>query len=87
MNETKALELQERAKKFYVDQCALVLGKRLVNVRSLTQDELEIFGWEHYGDGSGIVMIFEDGQALIPCMDPEMNGPGFMEQVEMEKSA
>lgn len=71
----------EETQQFYVAQCDSVVGKKLLRVRPLTKNELNIFGWDEYDGESAIVMIFEGGHALIPARDPELNGAGFMQDV------
>lgn len=51
-----------------------VIGKTITNVRIMTEDERNSWGW----DGGHWPMVFElsDGTHLIPSMDDEGNGPG-----------
>lgn len=76
------IKTRDEVQQFYADQCKGAIGAKLVAVRPMTESEIETFGWELNGDGA-IVMIFDNGHALIPAQDPELNGPGFIEYGEM----
>lgn len=54
----------------------MLVGKRVTKIRPLTDGELEDFYWQ--GRGTGMVIIFDDGSALIPSADEEGNGPGHL---------
>lgn len=74
---------KDEVKKFYADQCKGAVGARLVAVRPMTDQEIINFGWDPSYDESAIVLIFDNGHALIPAKDPELNGPGFIEYVDL----
>ena len=54
------------------------IGKKIVQIRPLRKTELDDLAWHCSYSDIPIVIIFEDGQALIPSSDPEANGPGFL---------
>ena len=56
------------------------IGRTITHIRPLKSSELSEIGWDDlvgFGD-IPMVIIFDDGQALIPSQDPEGNGPGFL---------
>lgn len=52
----------------------LLVGKTVRNVRYMTDDEIENFGWYK----APIVIIFTDGSMLVPQEDDEGNDGGAM---------
>jgi hypothetical protein len=64
-----------------------LLGRTIVNIRQLQEEEYESFGWYHGGSDPAIVVFLDDGSFFIPAADPELNGPGFLlvEPVETVK--
>lgn len=50
----------------------LFVGKKIANVRYLTQSEADQLGW----DSRAIVFILEDGTAFFPSRDNEGNDAG-----------
>lgn len=54
-----------------------IVGAKIVGVRPLTASELDDMGWEDSYD-VGFVILLDNGQALIPSMDPEGNGAGHV---------
>lgn len=59
-----------------------LVGRTIKTVRPLTAGEARDFMWD-----GGMVIILDDGTALVPSQDPEGNGPGhiFLESVETVK--
>lgn len=55
-----------------------LVGKTIKTVRPLTKDECEIFGWEFDYSDYAMVLVCDDGTAIIPSRDPEGNGSGFL---------
>jgi hypothetical protein len=54
-----------------------LVGKTVKEVRHMSPDEIEQFGWyEDYKETT--MIIFTDKTAAILSQDPEGNGPGFM---------
>ena len=49
-----------------------LLGKKVTQVRYLTESEVKDQGWYNHG----IVIVFDDGTFLLPMQDDEGNGPG-----------
>ena len=56
------------------------IGKTIIGIRPLHDEEMEDYGWHIGGGALPMVIIFNDGSALIPSMDPEGNGAGFLIQ-------
>ena len=74
----EAIEFDERSKIILRDYASFV-GQTIKDIRPLTQEECESLAWEYeFYDYPGFVIIFEDGQAMIPSCDPEGNRPGFL---------
>ena len=53
-----------------------LIGARVKDIRSMTESELQVEGWEApYREGVTCVEL-EDGTVLYPSADGEGNGPG-----------
>jgi|21_taG_2_1085346.scaffolds.fasta_scaffold13375_9 hypothetical protein len=54
------------------------IGAKLVDVRNMTNKELENEGWDDYhSEQDDIkVLVFDDGNIIYPSMDYEGNQPG-----------
>jgi hypothetical protein len=52
----------------------LLKGKKIVDVRYMTEEEADEFGW----DSKAIVMQLDDDTLIFPSMDSEGNGPGAL---------
>lgn len=64
----------------YIEQLKELERKRIDTVRKLRDEEVSsLFLSERHGDTPPIVIECEDGSALIPAQDPELNGPGWIE--------
>jgi len=63
-----------KEKKEWSNRFRNLLGKRIVGVRYLTQEETEASGWY----SSPIVIELDDGSALIPQQDDEGNDGGAL---------
>ncbi len=59
-------------------------GKTILGVRAMTQEEMELFGWDNNSSKDAIIVLLSGGHAIIPSQDPEGNGPGhlFVERTE-----
>ena len=55
-----------------------LVGASILKVREMTEDELEMYGWEKGGGAVPIVVHLSDGRAIVPSQDPEGNGPGHL---------
>jgi len=55
-----------------------LVGRKIKTVRPLTNDECEDFGWDSGFSGVPMVIIFDDGTALIPSSDAEGNDAGHI---------
>lgn len=51
------------------------VGRRIVEVRPMTPEELKDVGWD-WGGAYVPIVILDDGSILYPSTDPEGNGPG-----------
>jgi hypothetical protein len=66
----------------YLEELNELTGKRLAEVRPFTTEEYDLFYWDSREDA--VVLIFEDGTALIPMRDPEGNGAGHLSVASVE---
>ena len=62
-----------------------LVGKKIVSVRPLVQQELEELYWEETWGNVPFCIILDDGQVLIPSQDPELNGPGYILLGDLEQ--
>jgi len=61
---------------------ALLLGRTIAEVRYMTNDEADIWGWSK----RGLLLILDDGTVLYPSSDDEGNESGcFYGQHPMEE--
>lgn len=70
--------------KYVKEKYGSIVGQKIAQVRPLSAQELEDFGWDANPNGGiPMVIILENGAALVPSQDPEGNGPGhiFLESV------
>lgn len=69
--------------KYVKEEYGAIVGQKIAQVRALSAQEQKDFGWEMYRGKVAMVIILENGAALIPSQDPEGNGPGhiFLEKV------
>jgi hypothetical protein len=61
-------------------------GQQIVNVREMTDEELEREGWQHYRGQSPAVLVLESGTIIYASADPEGNGPGAMFGIDEDGS-
>ena len=54
-----------------------LVGRTIMAVRPLGDEELDGLFWGRHG-GVPMVLILDDGSAVIPSADPECNGPGHL---------
>lgn len=52
----------------------LLVGKKIVRVQYLTDEDLEVLGWS----SSAIAITLDDGTVLYPSMDDEGNDAGAL---------
>jgi len=52
------------------------VGRRIVEVRVMSNEELEAEGWDAQQFGSVPVFVLDDGTLIYPSRDAEGNGPG-----------
>lgn len=55
-----------------------IVGKKIVEVRPMTNQEMADQYWEETHDGPAAVIVLDDGTLLYPSQDPEGNGPGAL---------
>lgn len=79
------INLQNSLNHFIQSEYGSFLGKTVFQIRPLRQSELQQFGWTASSRDCPMVIIFSDGQALIPSCDPEGNGPGFLLTADLPK--
>jgi hypothetical protein len=53
-----------------------LLGKKIVEIRHLTTDEMDEYGWE--GEEPAVALVLDDGTLLFSSRDEEANGPGVI---------
>lgn len=51
-------------------------GQEIVEIREMTEEEYEEFGFLGRMVGSPRTLVLENGARLMPAADPELNGPG-----------
>jgi hypothetical protein len=70
--------------KYIKSQYGSLVGKTIKEVRALTADEANIFGWSVTHGTTPCIIIMTDGSVMIPSSDPEGNSAGhiFVEKVE-----
>jgi len=56
------------------DGATKLLGRKIVDVRYLSDDEKELLKWR----GRGPVLVLDDGTAVLPAMDNEENDSGTL---------
>jgi hypothetical protein len=62
-----------RMTKYYRGEYAALIGRKIVDLRSMYPEEMELFGWDLE---PGVVIQLDDGNLVVPMRDPEGNGPG-----------
>jgi hypothetical protein len=55
-----------------------LVGKKIIAMRPMTQQEMDQEGWESKFQGVPVVLILESGVKLYSSCDEEGNGPGAM---------
>jgi hypothetical protein len=80
------LETQKELKQIIDKEYSSFVGKTIHSIRPLKDSEISLLEWNtqiRFGD-IPMVIIFTDGQALIPSQDPEANGPGFLLRADLK---
>jgi hypothetical protein len=73
MNKTDSTMETARMTTYYRLAYSELIGRKVIDVRSMYPEEMELFLW----DGEpGCVLILDDGGMVIPMRDEEGNGPG-----------
>jgi hypothetical protein len=60
-----------------------VIGRKIVDVRSLSKKVIEKEGWE-YSPYNSICLVLDDGSIIYPSQDEEGNGPGSFFAMDKE---
>jgi hypothetical protein len=68
---------QYRAKSHSDKSLHSILGKRIVGVRHMTEDEVEMFGWQCQPYRTTLIQL-EDDSLIIVMSDPEGNNTGAL---------
>lgn len=55
-----------------------LVGKTIKSTRSLTKEEMDMFGWYQTYNPT-CVLEFTDGSYAVVMQDPEGNGTGFLD--------
>lgn len=61
--------------KYYRGDFSALLGRRIVDIRAMYPEEMELFMWHQE---AGCVIQLDDGGLFIPMRDAEGNGPGHL---------
>ena len=61
---------------YYRKEYVSLVGQMIVDVRAMTPQEQEDFGWEH--EEPGAIFRLTNGRWFIPMRDEEGNGPGAL---------
>ena len=64
-----------RMTKFYRGEFAHMIGRKIIDVRAMYDEEMDLFLW--YGE-RGAVFTLDDGGMFIPMSDSEGNGVGYL---------
>lgn len=64
----------EEIKSWYLNNYEDVIGKTIVDIHILTEEETERVFWG--GGRGGFAFVMDDGTWLVPSSDEEGNGPG-----------
>lgn len=59
------------------DYRTALVGRSILKVRKMEPDELDAFGWDDY-QHTAVVIILDNGKAIVPSCDPEGNQAGFL---------
>jgi hypothetical protein len=64
-----------RMTKHYRAEYADIIGRKVLDVRAMYPEEMEMFMWS---GGLGAVITLDDGGMFIPMSDSEGNGVGYL---------
>lgn len=67
----------------YRREYSALLDRKIVDIRAMYPEEMEILGWESAGE-AGCLLILDDGSVFVPAQDPEGNGPGALIVSELD---
>lgn len=65
---------------WHADWLREFVGRRIVDVRCMTDNQIGAMGWAGCDAGQTVVIVFDNRTYWIPMQDPEGNGPGFVEK-------
>lgn len=61
-----------------------LVGRRIVDIRRMTQQEKDCEFWEEARGESAVVLVLDSGLVLYPSRDEEGNGPGALFGVDRD---
>lgn len=64
-----------------------IAGQRIVAVHEMTNEELELEGWQAHDGQSTVVLELEFGTIFYPSIDPEGNAPGAIFGINVDDTA
>jgi hypothetical protein len=64
--------------KYIQDEYGKMVGKTIVGVRPLSDDEKADLMWDDHHSEVAFVVVLSDGTFFIPMSDDEGNGPGAL---------
>lgn len=67
-----------RARDVTLHMTETVIGKRIIAVRNMTEEEAADEGWTFGRHGAPTVIVLDDGTRVYASRDPEGNGPGAL---------
>src|SRR5215831_6405684 len=79
---TEQIELSDRLRSGD-DPMERLVGKKIIEVRQMTEEEVEYEGWPGAGDDT--VLVLDDGTRVYASCDPEGNMPGALFVREPDK--
>lgn len=72
------METKFDSKAYIQREYGSIVGAKIIGVRPLTASELDDMMWDGASHDIAFVILLDNGQALIPSMDPEGNGAGHV---------
>ena len=72
----KQLERMMETTKYYRKEYSALIGKKILDVRSMYPEEMEDLMWDDRQPGA--VFTLEGGAMFVPMRDEEGNGPGAL---------
>ena len=76
MNTMDATARTAHMTKYYRGDFSALINRRIVDIRAMYPEEMELFGWHH--QDPGCVVQLDNGTLFVPMRDAEGNGPGHL---------